>query len=101
MHHLMIMVSSAAPGLRSAEPEPVTQAQRDELTLTTGEEIPQLDQWIKDLAVQHRVFADRLAERHSLMIPAEDPDYQDLGPAFPAWTGTSRDAILQPPKPQI
>ena len=35
------------------------------------------------------------------MIPAEDPDYEDLGPAFPAWAGPDRDAILQPPKPQI
>ena len=35
------------------------------------------------------------------MTPAEDPDYEDLGPAFPAWTGPDRDAILQPPKPQI
>jgi hypothetical protein len=30
-----------------------------------------------------------------------DPDYEDLGPAFPAWTGPDKDAILQPPKPQI
>ena len=30
---------------------------------------------------------DRLADRQSLTIPAEDPDYGDLGQAFPAWTG--------------
>jgi len=89
------------PPLRSAEPEPATEQQRDELTLTVGEEIPQLGQWIKDLAAQHRAFADRLAERQSLRVPAEDPDYEDLGPAFPAWAGPDRDAILQPPKPQI
>jgi hypothetical protein len=35
------------------------------------------------------------------MIPAEDPDYEDLGPAFPTQTTTSREAILQPPRPQI
>jgi len=46
-------------------------------------------------------FAGKLAERQSVMIPAEDPDYEDLGPAFPSWTGPDRDAILQPPKPQI
>jgi hypothetical protein len=85
--------------LRSAEP--ATQAQRDKLTLTAGEEIPQLGQWIADLAAQHRAFAGKLAERQTLMIPAEDPDYEDLGPAFPAWTGPDKDAILQPPKPQI
>jgi hypothetical protein len=35
------------------------------------------------------------------MLPAEDPDYADLGPAFPSWAPVSRDAILQPPRPQI
>jgi hypothetical protein len=89
------------PPLRSAEPEPTTQAQRDQLTLTEGKNIPEVGQWIKDLAAQHRAFADNLAERQSLMIPAEDPDYQDLGPAFSIWTGTGKGAILQPPKPQI
>jgi len=60
-----------------------------------------MGQWINDLAAQHREFARRLAERQSLTIPAEDPDYEDLGPAFPTWTGTRTDAILQPPKPEI
>jgi hypothetical protein len=54
-----------------------------------------------DLAAGRRMFAGRLAERQSLMIPAEDPDYDDLGQAFPSWTGPSQDAILQPPKPEI
>ena len=89
------------PPLRSAEPPPATQEQRAELALTAGMEILELGQWITGLAVQHREFADKLAERQSLRTPAEDPDYEDLGPAFPAWTGTARDAILQPPKPQI
>jgi hypothetical protein len=48
-----------------------------------------------------REFARRLADRQSLMIPAEDPDYEGVGPAFPAWQGTAKDAILQPPKPEI
>jgi hypothetical protein len=34
-------------------------------------------------------------------MPAEDPDYETHGPAFPAWTGPYPDAILQPPKPEI
>jgi hypothetical protein len=55
----------------------------------------------KGLATQHRAFADKLAERQSLMIPAENPDYQDLGLAFPTWTSPGKDAILHPPKPQI
>jgi conjugative relaxase-like TrwC/TraI family protein len=89
------------PPLRSAEPEPATQAQRDELDLAAGEQIREMGQWIKDLAAQHHEFAVRLAERQSLTIPAEDPDYADLGPAFPTWTAARKDAILQPPKPEI
>ncbi len=35
------------------------------------------------------------------MTPADDPDYEDLSPAFPARTSAGKDAILQPPRPQI
>ncbi len=35
------------------------------------------------------------------MVPSEDPDRDDLGEAFPARRAPGRDAILQPPKPQI
>ena len=60
-----------------------------------------IGQWISDLATRHRTFADRLADRQSQMIPSEDPDYGDLGPAFPAWTSPGREPILQPPKHEI
>ena len=59
--------------LRSAEPQPATEAQRDELTLTAGQQIPQMGQWINDLAAGRRAFADTLAERQSLKVPSEDP----------------------------
>ena len=88
------------PPLRSAEPEPANQEQRDEVTLAAGQDIPQLGQWITDLAAQHRAFAKKLADRQSL-IPTEDPGYADHGSSSPSWTGAVRDAILQPPKPQI
>jgi hypothetical protein len=87
--------------LRSAEPDPVTQAQRDELTLTVGEGTNEMGQWIKDLAAEHHTFADKLAERQTMTIPSEDPDYADLGQAFRSWSGRGKDAILQPPKPEI
>jgi len=35
------------------------------------------------------------------MIPSEDPDYGDLGPAFPGRTVPGREPILRPPKPEI
>ena len=87
--------------LRSAEPQPATQAQREELTLAEGQQIPEMGQWIKDLAAGRRTFAETLAERQSLTVPSEDPDYGDLGQAFPPWPGQATDAILQPPKPEI
>ena len=89
------------PPLRSAEPAPATQDQRDALTLTPDQASGEIDQWITDLAVGHRTFARRLADRQSQAIPSHDPDYGDLGPAFPAWTGPGREPILQPPKPEI
>jgi AAA domain len=87
--------------LRSAEPEPVTETQREDLTLTPDKQIKEMGQWIKDLAAERSTFANRLAERQSTTIPSEDPDYGDLGQAFPAWPTPGKDAILQPPKPQI
>jgi conjugative relaxase-like TrwC/TraI family protein len=87
--------------LRSAEPEPATSAQRADLTLTPDEPPGEIDQQLTDLAAGHRTFAGTLADRQSQAIPAEDPDYSDLGPAFPAWTSPGREPILQPPKPEI
>jgi hypothetical protein len=49
----------------------------------------------------HRTFAETLAERQSLPIPSEDPDYGNLGQAFPPWPEPAKDAIVQPPKPEI
>ena len=87
--------------LRSAEPQAATDAQRAELTPAAEKDLPRPGQWIKDLAAGHRAFAGKLADRQSLRVPSEDPDYGDLGPAFPSWTGPGKDAILQPPKPEI
>ena len=87
--------------LRSAEPEPATGAQRDELALTPDQSPGEIDQWINDLAAGHRTFAGQLADRQSQTVPSEDPDYGDLGPAFPAWTSPRREPILQPPMPEI
>jgi hypothetical protein len=70
--------------LRSAEPDPVTQGQRDELMMSVGEEGNEVGQWIKDLAAEHRTFADRLAERQSMTVPSADADYGDGGAGVPA-----------------
>jgi conjugative relaxase-like TrwC/TraI family protein len=87
--------------IRSAEPAPVTGAQHDDLILTPGESIPDMAPWVTELAARHQAFAGQLADRQSLTIPHQDPDYGNLGPAFPTWAAPSQDAILQPPKPLI
>jgi hypothetical protein len=56
---------------------------------------------IDDMAARHRELTAKLADRQSIMTPADDPDYDNLTQAFPDWTPTRRDAILRPPKPQI
>jgi hypothetical protein len=89
------------PPLRSAETQPATDSQRAELTPTAGQPPREIGQRISDLAAAHRTFAGRLADRQNLRIPAEDPRYGDLGQAFPPWPGRGKDAILQPPKPEI
>jgi conjugative relaxase-like TrwC/TraI family protein len=85
------------PPLRSAEPR--LGAQAADFTLAQNTE--EAGQWTRELAAQHREFVGKLAERQSPMIPAEDPDFQALSPALSGWPQPGRDAILQPPKPQI
>jgi AAA domain len=87
--------------LRSAEPGTATESQRAGLTLIPGEPPAEMGQWIKHLAAAHRTFAERLADRQSLTIPSQDPDFGDLGQAFTPWPRLDRDAILQPPKPEV
>jgi hypothetical protein len=87
--------------LRSAEPEPVTQAEEAELALAPDKRLSEIGKWVKDLAAQRKTFAEKLAEQTSVTIQAEDPDYEDLGHAFPAFNTTERGAIMQPPKPVI
>ena len=105
---IVLAVASAPPRLRwlraHRSPRPSgadSSPETSELTLTAGEQPRETGQWIKDLAARHHAFADRLADRQSQTVPSEDPDYGDLGLAFPAWTGPGTDAILQRPKPEI
>jgi hypothetical protein len=51
--------------------------------------------------MQHHVSRAGSDERPQLMVPGEDPVRGDLGKTFPGWQASGRDAILQPPKPEI
>jgi hypothetical protein len=90
------------PPLRSAEPdlEPAGGSQ-PELALAPDQPLGETGQRTNDLAAAHHRFAERLADRQSLRIPSHDPDYGNLGWAFPLCPGAGSDAILQPPKPEI
>ena len=87
--------------LQSAEPVPVSDIDRDQAALAPDRKIGEMATWIRDLAAQRQAFREKIEERQGLMVPSEDPDWGDLGEAFPAWQAPGRDAILQPPKPQI
>jgi hypothetical protein len=86
--------------LRSAEPKPVDDADQKELHLAPDEKIAEMAQWVADLAAQRQAFGEKLAERQAVKVPSEDPEEEDLGPAFPTWNPPDRGAILQPPSPK-
>jgi hypothetical protein len=88
--------------LRSAEPDEVTIEQRDELDVLPEESREyQPPAWMRELAEGRKPFSEKIAERQSVMEPHEDPDYGDVGRAFPSWARQDREAVLQPPKPPI
>jgi hypothetical protein len=88
--------------LRSAEPEEVTDEQRAALDVLHEEQHEyQPPAWVREIAEGRLAFSEKIAERRSAMEPDEDPDYEDIGQAFPSWEREGRDAVLQPPKPPI
>ncbi len=88
--------------LRSAEPEEVTDEQRAELNMLPEKEHEyQPPAWVRELAEARNAFREKIAQRQSVREPHEDPDYEDIGQAFPAWEQEDRAAVLQPPKPPI
>jgi hypothetical protein len=77
--------------LRSAEPAVPQDAEMGE---------DQEPDWFAKLAMQRREFAAKLEERQGVIVPAEDPDWEDEGEAWPLGKA-EKEAILQPPKPEI
>jgi hypothetical protein len=87
--------------LRSAEPALVSNTERDELNLAPDQQFGEVATWIRGLAAQRQAFLEKIEERRGLKVPSDDPDWGDLGEAFPASPTSGRRAILRPPKPQI
>ena len=80
--------------LRSAEPAPVTDTERDGRPSETATRIG-------DLAAQHHAFRHRINQPQHRMTPRKDPDWAALGDTLPSWWAPRPDAILRPPKPEI
>ena len=84
------------PPLRSAEPQPP----QDELPPMTAE-CAETARWITRTAEQRAAFRARAEERQGVQVPSENPDYEPEGEAWPSWPARDREAILQPPKPDL
>jgi hypothetical protein len=84
------------PPLADAGPSPVSTTERAESA--RPDRIPD---WVERLAQAGRDFEERMQQWQNLRVPHEDPDYEPLGEAFPLGQRRYRDAILQPPRPQM
>jgi hypothetical protein len=87
--------------LRSAEPPTPTAEEQAALIPDSTGITYEPPQWVTDLDDQIRQVSERIAERAVERIPAEDHEWEDLGAAWPDREAAERDAILQPPKPEI
>jgi hypothetical protein len=81
--------------LRSAEPASISGAERQTPQQSSGETAR-----MSDLKVQQQAFRAAMNE-HRQLVHGEDATRGNLGEATPATRTPRRDAILQPPKPQI
>jgi hypothetical protein len=87
--------------LRSAEPEPISDTQRDALVLTAGDSIPAVDPWIQKLSADRAVFAEQLAHRQDQLRADLSPDGNGSGPWRMFSPESAKQPLLQPPRPAI
>jgi len=88
--------------MHSAEPSPVSDAEREQLHPAPDSELTEAVTRIDDLAAQHQAFRARMDKRQQQVAHREDSDWAGLGEILPyGWRALRRDAILQPPKPEI
>jgi hypothetical protein len=88
------------PPLRSAEPAKPAQEERRALIPNGGADY-QTPQWVADLAARNREARERLDELKNVRVPGEDHEWEDEGQAWPGQLVRQREAILQPPRPEI
>jgi hypothetical protein len=86
--------------LKSAEPV-VTDAELGQLQIKPEDLFYQQPEWVAQLADERRATRQQLDDRRNAQIPVAGPHPGYEGQAWPAWTTGHRDAVLQPPKPDI
>ena len=87
------------PPMRSAEPPQPDEEERAEILTPAAEH--ETPQWIADLTERNQAAAARIDEIRGLMVPSEDHEWEDIGQAWPDELQRQRDAVIQPPKPEI
>ena len=53
------------------------------------------------MAERNRAAVAKIEEVRGLRVPSEDHEWEDVGEAWPDELRRERDAIIQPPKPEI
>jgi hypothetical protein len=86
--------------LRSAEQAPVRDTEHEQLQPVPVAELAEPTDRIRDLAAEHQAFRAKLDE-HQRLVPSEDMEWPDRGQASPFVWAPQREAILQPPRPEI
>ena len=87
--------------LQSSAPAPVTDTEREQLNPAPDGKLIETAGWTHDLPTQRQAFYAKLEERRRLMVQDADLDWGAFGDAFRTCNPIARDAILQPPKPQL
>jgi hypothetical protein len=87
------------PPMQSAEPPKPFEDER--AALVADEPERETPAWVTELAERNRAAREKLEERQGLRVPSEDHEWEDQGEAWPDVVRLERDAIIQPPKPEI
>jgi len=90
--------------LKSAEPDPVTEQEHGQLLSPSDQALArpaEPPEWVARLAAARQELQEKLDERKAVRVPADDHEMQDEGEAWPTLRPRERDAILQPPPPEI
>ena len=82
--------------LRDAGPGAVSDEEHAEAA--RGDKVPE---WVTRLEEAREAFTAEMEARQNVMVPAEDPEWEPEGEAFPAQAAREPDAILVPPQPEM